>query len=308
MAKALSDLTAGELKKRLERLETLNSKYVDEMIASGRGHERFSDFKDKTDKLSVDYYKAATELGDIFDEQKRRLRYSGTFKPIKKNPARRSTAISGRKGLSKTGYVNRPSQATEHKAPTKRLKTRRKKALEAPRGYFPNPRSGDPVAARELFLFGSNEGNLYRQRTEPIIANLAKKIASGKYDASKAPALWKYWADDAAKRYAKDYGGSFDVPTRKLAAAMAADYYADEIEETAKSVKVSRKKNPLIPGLVARTRKAGSPKIKVFTVQYASSKAGPWKTQGIFPTVGAARDYAKALAGKNPDVWFRVTV
>jgi hypothetical protein len=129
-------------------------------------------------------------------------------KTAKKNPARRSTAISGRKGLSKTGYINRPSQAPEHKAPSKRLKTRRKKALEAPQGYFPNP----------------------------------------------------------------------------------------------------RKKNPLVPGLVARTRKAGSPKIKVFTVQYSKDEAGPWKTQGIFPTVGAARDYARALAGKNPNIWFRVTV
>lgn len=44
-----------------------------------------------------------------------------------------------RKGVSASTYVRRPSQATK-RAPTKRLQERRKRALKAPAGYFPNPR------------------------------------------------------------------------------------------------------------------------------------------------------------------------
>lgn len=66
----------------------------------------------------------------------------GSEKEIRKtNPAKRAlkNAPSARVGKTRKQYVSRPSQAPGHKAPTKRLKARRKLALVAPKGYFPNP-------------------------------------------------------------------------------------------------------------------------------------------------------------------------
>jgi hypothetical protein len=64
-----------------------------------------------------------------------RKRFSEIMKNggFKKNPIKRS-------GVSKKTYVSRPSQITKT-APSKRLKTRRAKHVDAgkPAGYFPNP-------------------------------------------------------------------------------------------------------------------------------------------------------------------------
>jgi len=224
------------------------------------------------------------------------------FLTPKKNPAKRAIPVK-RKNQARTqaraeGYVRRPSQITKAK-PSKRLTTRRIKNLRVPMGVFPNPSSkaGDYEAARELFLFGSNDGNLYRSRTTAIIDNLAKKYVKGIFDAEKSLILWKYWADDAAKRYAKDYGGSFDVPTRKLVAKMAADYYAEHIaEESVKFEKV--KKNP------TETRKT------IVVEKSANGKTG-WSILAAFPdsTGGSNRaiEYAKAYAIKDPKIYLRVS-
>lgn len=55
---------------------------------------------------------------------------AGEFKR-KKNPI-------AKEKLTSRAYVLRPSQATKT-PPSKRLITRRTKALKAPKGYFPNP-------------------------------------------------------------------------------------------------------------------------------------------------------------------------
>jgi len=87
----------------------------------------------------------------------------------------------------------------------------------------------DESAARELDLYAENESALYGQ-FKSIIANLKKKIESGKYDASKAPKLWGYWYDAAAKRYVKEFGGevrtAFPASLRgQLAKERAKDEY-----------------------------------------------------------------------------------
>jgi hypothetical protein len=61
----------------------------------------------------------------------------------------------------------------------------------------------DESVATELDLYAENTSELYGQ-FKSIIANLAKKIKSGKYDASKAPKLWMYWYNAAAQRYCKE--------------------------------------------------------------------------------------------------------
>lgn len=63
--------------------------------------------------------------------------YEAFAASVKKNLAKR--APSARVGKTRKQYVSRPSQAPGHKAPSKRLQARRKKALNAPQGYFPNP-------------------------------------------------------------------------------------------------------------------------------------------------------------------------
>ncbi len=46
-------MTAGEINKELDRLDTRNSTLTDQMIADGRGYERPSDYFRKTDPLSL---------------------------------------------------------------------------------------------------------------------------------------------------------------------------------------------------------------------------------------------------------------
>lgn len=83
--------------------------------------------------------------------------------------------------------------------------------------------------AQELVLFIENDGDLYRQRTVPIMKNLANKAAQGKYDHGKSIKLWMYLMDDGAKRYAKEFATPaewnkmFSVSARKEAAKAFAD-------------------------------------------------------------------------------------
>lgn len=222
----------------------------------------------------------------------------------RRNPAKRTRA--------KNPLINRPSQITKKK-PSARLKARRVKNLKMPKGVFPNPRTRgdiDEVYAQEIFLFGTNDGDLYRQRTTYMIDNLAKKYAAGKYDRVAALKLWKVWADEAAKRYAKEYvpdarGYVVNVPTRQLIAEKAEDYYLEHVkQESTKFLKP--KKNPVRSGLVSRPRKGK------FSAMYRVEKSTDgkkWKNEGIFPTEKSAREYAEALDRRDGGkYWLRVTV
>lgn len=97
----------------------------------------------------------------------------------------------------------------------------------------PNPPRGvaDPTAAHELYLYATSTSELYPQR-QAIEANLAKKMAKGSYSSAKAVKAWKYWMDNAAKRYVSEFGGDwssmFNVPTRLAAAKEMADYFEGE--------------------------------------------------------------------------------
>ena len=90
--------------------------------------------------------------------------------------------------------------------------------------------------AHELVLFGENDGDLYRQRTVPIQKNLSKKFVKGVYDSQLAVKLWKYWADDAAKRYSaqnstgNDWKQIFSVSDRMMAASYMEDNWREELE------------------------------------------------------------------------------
>ena len=59
--------------------------------------------------------------------------------------------------------------------------------------------------ATELLLFIENDGEIYRQRIEPITKNLAKKKKKGVYQETGAVKLWLYAVIDGAKKYAKEF-------------------------------------------------------------------------------------------------------
>lgn len=67
------------------------------------------------------------------------------------------------------------------------------------------------AGARELSLFAENDANLHRQMEVPIQKNLATKKARGEYSHEKAVKAWMYWADEAAKRFCKEFGTKSDV-------------------------------------------------------------------------------------------------
>lgn len=65
----------------------------------------------------------------------------------------------------------------------------------------------DKDAAYELELYIDNEGQLYNQQYLPILKNLSKKMAKGKYDQKLAVKLWMYLVDAGAKKYHKEFNG-----------------------------------------------------------------------------------------------------
>jgi hypothetical protein len=91
---------------------------------------------------------------------------------------------------------------------------------------FKRKMSIDSDAADELILYLDNEYDLYRQKKE-IMTNLTKKFQKGTYLHTKAPTIWMYLVESAAKKYCKEFCDKdinqkwfelFTVSSRKLAA------------------------------------------------------------------------------------------
>ena len=84
--------------------------------------------------------------------------------------------------------------------------------------------------SRELFMYATNCGNLYRQQIMPAIANLRKKAIKGTYNADKAVDLYYYIATAASDMYNREFGYKFSVEERFTAADdMEAYYREDEV-------------------------------------------------------------------------------
>ena len=118
---------------------------------------------------------------------------------------------------------------------------------------------GSDAEAQELALYISNDGDLYRQQTTSIITNLAKKMAKRTFDRAKAVKLFKYLADNGAKKYSFDFGdrqpgvrswhsykgfGPFTPDIRRQAAAMLLEEYMESIQYEADLIAAKSKKNP----------------------------------------------------------------
>ena len=80
----------------------------------------------------------------------------------------------------------------------------------------------DTHAATELKLFIDNDAQLYRAQHVSIQKNLATKKVRSLYKHDLAVKLFGYLVESGAKKYAKEFGGTwhqlFSVPTRKAVA------------------------------------------------------------------------------------------
>ena len=97
------------------------------------------------------------------------------------------------------------------------------------------------VESRELALYTINTGEIYRNHTLPVIANLAKKKAKGIYDAELAVKAFERIAEIGAKQYHKEFGSKdfawykvFTPESRELAALEMLEHYEEQIEEQSK--------------------------------------------------------------------------
>lgn len=127
----------------------------------------------------------------------------------------------------------------------------------------------------ELVLYADNDEPLYRQSYMPIIENLKKKVAKGKYDPVLATKLWMYHADRAAKKYAKEFATPgewnriFSVKDRKEAAAHWEQYARREyLGMTSHDRSRSHARRPAAPKRRKLTTSRSLSKPRVVSTQY----------------------------------------
>ena len=87
----------------------------------------------------------------------------------------------------------------------------------------------DEHSERELDLYAENTSELSGQFTA-IIANVGRRLAKGTYDAALAPKLWRYWYDEAARRYKREFGYQFPPAVRQACAESRATGEVERIQ------------------------------------------------------------------------------
>ena len=91
--------------------------------------------------------------------------------------------------------------------------------------------------AQELYLYALNDSALYNQQREHIEALLQKRFDKGDYNSEKAARLWLYFADNAAKKYHKEFCGNgkwfhlFSTDTRRAVATLCEAEHYDLMKE-----------------------------------------------------------------------------
>lgn len=190
------------------------------------------------------------------------------------------------------------------------------------RHYRKNPSRGesDSVAAHELALFIINDGELYRSQTQPIILNLRRKLKRGVYDSEKAVKLYKYLADNGAKKYTFEHDayleggryahhaphwrelkgyGIFTVATRLEAACELRDYYDEQVNAVkTRFVREGMAKNPHI-------RRNPQVRRRLFVLALKTPQG--WRELQVrYRTLATAKKTAHALA-RSTHVPVRIT-
>ena len=96
--------------------------------------------------------------------------------------------------------------------------------------------------ARKLALFSINNEQVYRTSIQPIIKNLARKMAAGTYDPAMAPKAWSYAAEAGRRAYAKEWPEvRFSVRDRADAAQEIEAHYQDELQGTARDMALAKR-------------------------------------------------------------------
>lgn len=78
----VTKLTASQLDKALSRASKTVSAIMDELIAQGRGYEKISVIRSKSDELSLRAVAALDISNELHDEEMRRLRYHASLRRI----------------------------------------------------------------------------------------------------------------------------------------------------------------------------------------------------------------------------------
>jgi hypothetical protein len=151
----------------------------------------------------------------------------------------------------------------------------------------------DMTAAHELVLYITNDGRLYRQRTQPIIRNLRRKIAAKNFNQQMAYKAWMYLADAGSVKYTREFGSAgdrnlFDVPTRWAAAKELHEHYQEEIGEVE-----GRRSNPMTRRQARIIHQGPNKAVIDF-----NPKTGFWR--GIFYERGKTPTQQRSLHG---DAW-----
>ncbi len=80
----LTLLSEKKLRAEYDRTSAARSLVTDELIAAGRGYERHSETVAKSDELSLRYLAAHEACAAVVAEQKRRMEWHGSLRPIRK--------------------------------------------------------------------------------------------------------------------------------------------------------------------------------------------------------------------------------
>jgi len=150
-------------------------------------------------------------------------------------------------------------------------------------------------------LFIENDEILLTRRYPQYILNLERKMKRGVYDREKAVKLFMYLADEASKRYSKQFGDgkthTADVPTRMLLAKMLRDRF----EEERRAMGIPAGRMPRMnPAMFVRTktdlenlRKQMNKGMIVQEVSYTRN--------GYRVLLGEARPYERIVSGESFD-------
>lgn len=83
-APSLPTLTAGQLAKAIAKADALSSALCSEMIAAGRGYEKSSETRAKSDPLAVRCNAASRAMADLMAERDSRRQWHGSDRPIRR--------------------------------------------------------------------------------------------------------------------------------------------------------------------------------------------------------------------------------
>lgn len=97
------------------------------------------------------------------------------------------------------------------------------------------------VAVNELTLYAINDGQLYYQKTQPIIKNYARKMLRNVYDETLAIKGFMYVVNDALKKYNAELGElNLTKEEKEEVAKNLLDHYMDEIKDTVDQISIGR--------------------------------------------------------------------